>query len=126
MQHRILGIALVAATLGFASQAQAGYPLPQPKVHVFQQHRLTGTGHVQTWQSRMFPPRATVYAHLYQRGHEIPQRWINNCSAAYTAAGLLVRLRVVNCKGHFSFRLRYVSVSARQRFEVRLTASSEG
>jgi hypothetical protein len=94
---------------------------------VIEAKHLAAKTRIKTWESRPLSATHTwPYAHIYRRGTEVPQRWINSCNAHYVAGGLIVRLKVINCdaeKGQPRYSLRFVSVTGRQAFLVRLTTT---
>jgi len=126
MRSRLYLVATLAAVLTVgATTAQAGYPVPEAKPRVIQTTHLLATSHVKAWQSKPLALRRTLYVHIYQRGQEIKQHYINGCAASYNSRGLIVRMRVNGCSRHrFTIQLRYISLSRQYRFKVRLTTSS--
>ena len=111
---KVLLLAVVVLALG-ASEVQARF---------VQGASLRATGTVQTWESKLLPPNRPTEVHIYRRGEEVAQRWINGCSAHYVAGGLVVRVEITEgCGGSKpgTYTLRYVSVAGRQPFRVELT-----
>jgi hypothetical protein len=122
-----VSLLLVTALWLGAMPAKAGHPVAATNgvTRVVEARHLAARTYVKTWESHDLS-MPSVYVHIYRHGVELPQRFLNSCAAHYIAAGLIVRLKISNCgphRGPSTIRLRFVSVTSRQVFRVRVTTA---